>query len=248
MYTYKYVYAYIYIYIYLHTYVYIYVYVYLFICICLRSACIKPPALVLQVRDVFTFVTWLIHMCDMTHLCVWKYPCIYVKWFIHICGNAHSYVWYDSFTSHVWKSHESAPSCSRSSFKWKASCYKVWLKTWLIDTWDMTRPYTEHHSSICMTLLIHTRDTGWRRAIKCLKLQVNFRKRATNYRALLRKATENVMHPMALRHPVWHSFRCVKWLMTQLDAWNDSFIRATQSLLHLSIKMNKRQDTFFLQL
>ena len=31
--------------------------------------------------------------------------------------------------------------------------------------------------------------TGWRRPIGCLKLQVNFRKRATNYRALLRKMT-----------------------------------------------------------
>ena len=37
----------------------------------------------------------------------------------------------------------------------------------------------------------HTRTyiTGWRRPIGCLKLQVNFRKRATNYRALLRKMT-----------------------------------------------------------
>jgi len=31
--------------------------------------------------------------------------------------------------------------------------------------------------------------TGWRRVIGCLKLQVTFRKRATNYRALLRKMT-----------------------------------------------------------
>ena len=31
--------------------------------------------------------------------------------------------------------------------------------------------------------------TGWRRLIGCLKLQVNFRKRATNYRALLQKMT-----------------------------------------------------------
>ena len=30
---------------------------------------------------------------------------------------------------------------------------------------------------------------GWRRPIRCLKLQVIFRKRATNYRALLRKIT-----------------------------------------------------------
>ena len=31
--------------------------------------------------------------------------------------------------------------------------------------------------------------TGWRRPIECLKLQVSFRKRATKYRALLRKIT-----------------------------------------------------------
>ena len=31
--------------------------------------------------------------------------------------------------------------------------------------------------------------TGWRRPIGCLKLQVNFRRRATNYKALLRKMT-----------------------------------------------------------
>jgi len=32
-------------------------------------------------------------------------------------------------------------------------------------------------------------DTGWRRRIGCLKLQVIFRKRAANYRILLRKMT-----------------------------------------------------------
>ena len=32
-------------------------------------------------------------------------------------------------------------------------------------------------------------DTGWRRLIGCLKLQVIFRNRANNYRALLRKIT-----------------------------------------------------------
>ena len=35
----------------------------------------------------------------------------------------------------------------------------------------------------------HFRDTGWRRSIGCLKLQVSLRKRATNYRALLQKIT-----------------------------------------------------------
>jgi len=36
---------------------------------------------------------------------------------------------------------------------------------------------------------LHSLSTGWRRLIGCLKLQVIFRKRATNYRALLRKMT-----------------------------------------------------------
>jgi len=36
---------------------------------------------------------------------------------------------------------------------------------------------------------IYQVHTGWRRLIGCLKLQVIFRKKATNYRALLRKMT-----------------------------------------------------------
>jgi len=45
--------------------------------------------------------------------------------------------------------------------------------------------------------------TGRRRCIGCLRLQVSFRKRATNYRALLQKMTK-IRHPMGLRHPVDH--------------------------------------------
>ena len=35
--------------------------------------------------------------------------------------------------------------------------------------------------------------TGWQRPLGCLKLQIIFRKRATNYRALLRKTTSKDM-------------------------------------------------------
>jgi len=38
-------------------------------------------------------------------------------------------------------------------------------------------------------LQLNTQHTGWRRCIGCLKLRVAFRKRANNYRALLRKMT-----------------------------------------------------------
>jgi len=40
-----------------------------------------------------------------------------------------------------------------------------------------------------VTLTIFMYSTGWRRCIGCLKLQVSFRTRATNYRALLWKMT-----------------------------------------------------------
>jgi len=75
--------------------------------------------------------------------------------------------------------------------------------TWLIIcdslryvTWFMT-----HDSSIHVTRLMSFLNyrkikvrhlwhaTGWRRLIGCLKLQVIFRKRATNYKFLLRKMT-----------------------------------------------------------
>jgi len=44
------------------------------------------------------------------------------------------------------------------------------------------------HTHNCQQHRLYT-HTGWRRLIGCLKLQVNFRKRATNYRALLWKMT-----------------------------------------------------------
>ena len=45
--------------------------------------------------------------------------------------------------------------------------------------------------------------TGWRRPMGCLKLQVIFHKRATNYIALLQKMTyRDIRHPMGLRHPI----------------------------------------------
>jgi len=52
-------------------------------------------------------------------------------------------------------------------------------------TCNLGHPMGLRHS----VLLIAISSTEWRRPIGCLKLQVIFRKRATNYRALLRKMT-----------------------------------------------------------
>ena len=48
---------------------------------------------------------------------------------------------------------------------------------------------TQFAQSLNETSTSHHQTTGWRRPIGCLKLQVIFRKRATNYTALLRKMT-----------------------------------------------------------
>jgi len=40
--------------------------------------------------------------------------------------------------------------------------------------------------------------TAWRRPVGCLELQVIFRKRTTNYRALLRKMTDKIRHSIGV--------------------------------------------------
>ena len=52
--------------------------------------------------------------------------------------------------------------------------------------------------------ILTTSPTGWRKCIGCLKLQVSFRKRATNYRALLRKMTSKDKASYASSPPYMH--------------------------------------------
>jgi len=47
-------------------------------------------------HDWFVYRTWLIHMCDMTH--IWLiHIVICVIWRIHTCDVTHSYMWHGSF-------------------------------------------------------------------------------------------------------------------------------------------------------
>jgi len=52
----------------------------------------------------------------------------------------------------------------------------------------------------CILIWYRAFRLGWRRPIGCLKWQVIVRKRATNYRAFLRKWSVKIRHPMGLRH------------------------------------------------
>jgi len=90
------------------------------------------------VQVFFICVTWLIHMCDMTHSFVLHDSFIVVIWLIHMrgmayvcmCDTTHSYVWHDSFI----------------------------CVTWLIHMCDMTHSYVSHDACMCVTRLIHMRD------------------------------------------------------------------------------------------
>ena len=50
-------------------------------------------------------VTGLMHVCDMTHSCVWHDSFIWVTWLIHMCAMTHSCVWHGSFMCATWLIH-----------------------------------------------------------------------------------------------------------------------------------------------
>jgi len=98
-------------------------------------------------HDSFVFVTWLIHMCSITHspvygtihAYVWHDSIMRVTWRIQMCAMTHSYVWHVLFM------------CVPYAFN-----YLIWL----IHVCVMTHPYMTHscvcHDSfICVTWLVH---------------------------------------------------------------------------------------------
>jgi len=54
------------------------------------------------VTNTFLSVTWLVHICDMTHSYVWHDSFICVTWLIHLCDVTHSYARLDSSTRVAW--------------------------------------------------------------------------------------------------------------------------------------------------
>ena len=114
--------------------------------------------------------TWLIHMC-MTHLCVaWLYvqrPVRHDSLWVTLCDMTHSRV---TWRIHIW--HNSS-ICGVTLSAATGGTWRGWY----------CAPFT--FTVVCSSSFV----TGWRRCIGCHKLQVILRKRATNYRALLRKMT-----------------------------------------------------------
>jgi len=86
-------------------------------------------------HDSFICVTWLIHICDMTHSYVQHDSFICVTWLIHMCAMTHSYVWHDLFTCTAWLIH-------MCNVTYSHVC-------------DVTHSYVRHDSFISATLLLH---------------------------------------------------------------------------------------------
>jgi len=96
-------------------------------------------------------VTWLIHMCDMTHSCVWHdsfmrvtYSFICLTWLIHMCDVTHSYVLRDSFICVTWLIRMRDVT---HSYVWRDSFYIKVVRvgyyprhavTWLINMRNVT--------------------------------------------------------------------------------------------------------------
>ena len=123
---------------------------------------------------------WLIHMCDVTHACVWRdtwmcvrwhvlYVChdafIRVTWHICMCDVTQSFVWRDSFIyetficavthSYVWRD---AFMCATTHSN--VCCGTCICVPWHVLMCTMTRSYvwhtsTNHHSCICYNWVIY---------------------------------------------------------------------------------------------
>jgi len=88
-------------------------------------------------HDLFTCV----HMCGKT-------PSVYVTWLIHVHDITHSYVWHDSLLCVTWLIRICGMACLSV---WHGACIPV---TWPIHGCDMTHSCVRFDSSMCVTWLV----------------------------------------------------------------------------------------------
>jgi len=146
-------------------------------------------------------------MCNMTHSHVWRDSFIRETCPIHMCDVTYSYTWHAFVTRvtrltkmwNVWHIRHDSFSATVDPFSLSFMCVSCLMHTCDVTNSNM-HSYVWHDSFICVTWLIHAYNmsptwmdhvtcTGWRRLIGSPKLQINFFKRATKHRSLLRKRT-----------------------------------------------------------
>ena len=116
-----------------------------------------------------TWLTWLVHMCDMTYSSVHharrRYRVVeknrlkpsrasaWVLWFISIAGvETYYYTWYDALACVTWLINMWVMT---QSYVWQDSSIYV---TWLIHMCDMTHSYMWHDAFLRVTCLFWTCD------------------------------------------------------------------------------------------
>jgi len=156
-----------------------------------------------------------------------------------------SHVWRHTYRINIVSCHTLHQSCH--SHEWIfPHINHIWMCHVTHDEWNRTIYLTNneschrHESVTSPSWMNRITHTGWRRPIGRLNLQIIFRKRATNYWALLRKMTyknkasygsslpcmdQTWMHRVTCHmsnrtHTFWHdSFICVTWLIHVCVPW-----------------------------
>ena len=117
-------------------------------------------------------------MCMYTHMYIYIYVYIYLHVYI-----IYIYTYIFTYLCVYMHSH---------TFLHAHDIYIIYhtYKEYMSEIFAVSNIYTRMYiHSDTKTHNRHTDDTGQRRTIRCLELQAIFPKRATNYRALLRKMT-----------------------------------------------------------
>jgi len=112
----------------------------------------------------FTYVTWLMHMCDMTHICVYRDPFMfltsrhanctrnarYCRFHVYICVNAPRYT---RECTHQWvmNSYVCYDMCIQDSFIRVFTCvtWRIHMLIWLTDLLFVTLTLNQHVDTPC---------------------------------------------------------------------------------------------------
>jgi len=134
---------------------------------CMSESCPKYESVMSHQPTVYEWnagcyslvcVTWLIHMCDMTH------SYFFWTWLIHMCGMTDLHAWHDLRICGTWLIHNGCHDSFIGVIRLFHECSMTHLyvghdsficATWRIHMCDMTHSYVWHDSYICATWLIH---------------------------------------------------------------------------------------------